>query len=84
MAYLAQVFKTQMEIAARRQHQPPLESRLQFIAPRLDQFGNERVIRMRMRRRNYVRNPIRNSHFRHFRDISTESGPSSSPGSRWQ
>ena len=69
-----------MKIAAGRQHQPPFETRLQFIAALLYQFGNKRVIRVRMRRANDVRNSVRDRHFRHLHGHFNRIGTVIKPG----
>ena len=65
MADILQVFEAEMEVAPRRQNQPPLETSLKFIPALAYDLWNERVVRARVWRPNDVRDAVLDGHFCH-------------------
>src|ERR1700723_3002898 len=63
--YVLQIFKAEVEVAAGGDGEAAFEARLDFIAARSYQFGNEIVIRVGVRSADYVSNPIFDGHFSH-------------------
>jgi len=63
--YFLKIVEAQVEITPGGQGQPPLEASLNFIPALLYQFGNKRVVRIRMWCANYVGNSIGNRGFSH-------------------
>ena len=64
-ANIFEIFIAEMKIAASRQDQAPFKKRLQFVAALLDFYGIENMIRVRMWRRDHMRDAVGDRHFRH-------------------
>src|SRR5271155_2943438 len=56
--YLLQVLKAQVKVASGGEDQASFDASLHFLTPQVDQFGNECMLRMRVRRGNHVRNAV--------------------------
>src|SRR3984957_18399182 len=63
--YVLQIFKAEVEVAASGDGEATFEARLDFIAARSSQFGNEIVIRVGVRSADDVGDAVIDDHFSH-------------------